>query len=225
MVFSKNMPLGLIPGNTLIVEDNPVFQKKLRRTLASMGSVRTVHLCETGSETQALLKNPKLLLDLALVDLGLPDMSGIDVIRLVRNRFPKVPIMVISVVTDERSVISAIRAGAKGYILKDDSEELIAQAMSHILAGEYPISPSLAHTLFKMAGAPHDMPHELEFNLSPRELETLQFIAKGHTYAEVGSLMGISVNTVQTHIRSIYSKLDVKTQGQAVTKAREAGLM
>jgi two-component system, NarL family, nitrate/nitrite response regulator NarL len=225
MIFTKNAPLGLAPRNTLIVEDHPVFQKKLRRTIQTMGSTGTVHLCETGLETQELLKDSKLLLDLALIDLGLPDMSGIEVIRLVRNRFPKLPIMVVSVVTEERSVIAAIRAGAKGYILKDDSEALIAQAVSHILAGEYPISPSLAFTLFKMAGAPQDAVGDLEFNLSPRELETLQFISKGHTYDEVGRLMGISVNTVQTHIRSIYSKLDVRTQGQAVTKAREAGLL
>jgi DNA-binding NarL/FixJ family response regulator len=225
MIFTEDRSIGTTPRNTLIVEDNLTFQRKLRRAIGNMGPVSTLHACETGQETQALLKDPKLLLDLALVDLGLPDMSGIEVIRLLRNRFPKIPIMVISVVTDERSVVAAIRAGAKGYILKDDSEGLIAQAVSHILAGEYPISPSLAYTLFKMAGAPQDMVGDLEFNLSPRELETLQFISKGHTYSEVGTLMGISLNTVQTHVRSIYSKLNVKTQGQAVTKAREVGLL
>ena len=225
MVFAKNSPLGLAPRSTLIVEDNPVFIKKLRRTIENMGPVNALHICETGQEAQNKLGDPKLLLDLALVDLGLPDMSGIDVIKLVRGRFPKLPVMVISVVTEERSVIAAIRAGAKGYILKDDSETLIAQAVSHILAGNYPISPSLAYTLFKMAGAPQDIVGEMKFNLSRRELETLQFISKGHTYEEAGRLMGISVNTVQTHIRSIYSKLDVHTQGQAVTKAREAGLL
>jgi DNA-binding NarL/FixJ family response regulator len=129
------------------------------------------------------------------------------------------------VVTAERSVLAAIRAGARGYILKGDGEGLIAHAIHQVLMGNYPITTSLAHALFRLAGAPTGQVGSLEFKLSPRELETLQLISKGHTYEEVGRLMGIGLATVQTNIRSLYRKLDAHTQGQAVTKAREAGLL
>jgi two-component system nitrate/nitrite response regulator NarL len=215
----------LLPRRILIVEDNPLFQKQISKAIEHLGIAGTLHLCQSGNEAFSVLERPKLGLDLALIDLGLPDMSGIEVIQRTRRIFPHLPIMVISVVTAERSVLAAIRAGARGYILKGDSEELIAQAIHQVLMGNYPITPSLAHALFRLAGAPTGQVGSLEFKLSPRELETLQLISKGHTYEEVGRLMGIGIATVQTNIRSLYRKLDAHTQGQAVTKAREAGLL
>lgn len=218
-------PTPMLPRRILVVEDNPLFHQQIKRAIDKLGIGGSLHICQTGAEAFELLEQPKLGLDLALIDLGLPDMSGIDVIQRIRRSFPALPIMVISVVTAERSVLAAIRAGARGYILKGDSEALISDAISQVLQGNYPITPSLAHALFKLAGAPVGHVGQLEFKLSPRELETLQLIAKGHTYEEVGRLMGIAVATVQSNIRSLYRKLDAHTQGQAVTKAREAGLL
>lgn len=215
----------LLPRRILIVEDNPLFHQQIQRAIEKLGIGGSLHICQSGGEAFELLEKPKLGLDLALIDLGLPDMSGIDVIHRIRRSFPNLPIMVISVVTAERSVLAAIRAGARGYILKGDSEELVSQAISQVLMGNYPITPSLAHALFKLAGAPSDQVGSISFKLSPRELETLQLISKGHTYEEVGRLMGVAITTVQTNIRNLYRKLDAHTQGQAVTKAREAGLL
>lgn len=215
----------LLPRRILIVEDNPLFHQQIQRAIEKMGIAGTLHICQSGGEAFELLEQPKLGLDLALIDLGLPDMSGIDVIHRIRRTFPNLPIMVISVIAAERSVLASIRAGARGYILKGDSEELIAQAIAQVLMGNYPITPSLAHALFKLAGAPSQQAGAVPFKLSPRELETLQHISRGYTYEEVGRLMGVALTTVQTNIRSLYRKLDAHSQGQAVTKAREAGLL
>lgn len=215
----------LLPRRVLIVEDNPLYHQQIQRAIDQLGVGGAVYVCESGAQVFELLQQPRLGLDLALIDLGLPDMSGIDVIHRLRRSFPSLAVMVISVVSAERSVLAAIRAGARGYILKGDAEELIAQAISQVLMGNYPITPSLAHALFKLAGAPSDQVGSTPFKLSPRELETLQLIARGHTYEEVGRLMGVAITTVQSNIRSLYRKLDAHSQGQAVTKAREAGLL
>ena len=134
--------------------------------------------------------------------------------------------MVISAIRAERVVIEAIRAGARGYILKTDSEAVIADAIADVLQGNYPISPALARALFKLAGAPEQRSEEeAEFRLSPRELETLQHIARGNSYNATAALMGVALSTVQTNIRNLYRKLDVTSQVQAINKARETGLI
>jgi two-component system nitrate/nitrite response regulator NarL len=216
----------MYPRRIMIVEDNPTHSRQIQNAVEKWGVVGTLHLCPTGEDVFKLLETPKFGLDLALIDLGLPDISGIEVIKRLRRAFPELPIMVISSISTERSVLSAIRAGARGYILKDDSEYVIAHAIAQVLMGHYPITPSLAHALFKLAGSPAaaDL-GDLQFKLSPRELETLQFISQGFSYEEVGRKMGIALTTVQSNIRSLYRKLDAHSQGQAVSKARAAGLI
>lgn len=212
------------PCDVLLVEDNPLFQQVIRSAIDSQGLSGHLYKCASGSEALELLDRPQLRLDLALVDLGLPDISGIEVITAVRRRFGEIPIMVISVISAERTVLGAIRAGARGYILKGDSEESIARAIQEVLNGNYPISPALARSLFKLAGAPLEK-STLSFKLSPRELETLQLIARGYSYEEVSKLMGIALSTVQSNVRNLYRKLEVRSQVQAVSKARDAGLI
>lgn len=208
----------------LLVEDNPLFQNQICSAIWRFHPERSIHRCANGTEALALLEAPQVRLDLVLVDLGLPDISGIEVIQAARRRFGDIPIMVISVISAERTVLAAIRAGARGYILKGESEESISNAIQDVLRGNYPISPALARSLFKLAGAPLEKEPDA-FNLSPRELETLQFIAKGNSYEEVATLMGIALSTVQSNIRSLYRKLEVRSQMQAVSKARDAGLI
>ena len=229
--FRMTLPTPATPAarttarRILVVEDNPLFQSQIARAVASVEPASRVLVCDTGSVAIDHLEDPQQRIDLALVDLGLPDIGGIEVIRAVRRRFADVPVMVISVVSAERSVLAAIRAGARGYILKGDSEASIGQAIQDVLHGNYPISPSLARTLFKLAGAPGASGGSDEFRLSPRETETLQLLSRGLSYEEVAGLMGVALSTVQTNIRNLYRKLDAKTQMQAVAKARDAGLI
>lgn len=209
----------------LVVEDDLEFAQQIAKALKGALEPWSVHQCYTAAQALALLQQPKFFLDLALVDLGLPDLNGIEVIRATRNRFANIPIMVMSVISNEQSVLSAIRAGARGYLLKDESSSSIAAAIEEVMSGNYPISPALARCLFRLAGAPGSLIADGAMSLTPKELETLRHLAKGHSYREVASLMGVSLSTIQSHVRSLYSKLEVHTQVQAITKAMQRGLL
>jgi DNA-binding NarL/FixJ family response regulator len=211
--------------HALIVEDDSAFERLLHRSIAALAGNWFSHACQTGPEAIELL-NTATQLDLALVDLGLPYVSGIEVIQAAHARFPELPIIVVSVISSESSVLAAIQAGASGYVLKDDNELSIAHAISQILNGVYPISSSLAKYLFRLASPsanPANMP--LLGALSPKEQEVLQHLSSGYSYAETAKLMGVALSTVQHHIRNLYRKLDVRSQTQAISKARATGLL
>ena len=218
--------LPVLAKSILLVEDSPLYQKQITDAIIEACPGGLVTVCSTGAEALEMLgKKSTPCFDLVLVDLGLPDISGIAVIRAARQRFSKVPIMVISTISTESSLIESIRAGARGYILKRDAGIAMSNAIQSVLQGNYPISPSLAHSLFKMAGAPGDAKVTDSFKLSRRETETLLHISRGQSYAEVAKLMGIGLSSVQSNIRILYRKLEVNTQMQAVVKARHAGLI
>ncbi|MFO1414275.1 MAG: response regulator transcription factor [Burkholderiales bacterium] len=224
MTQDRDLPPS--PRSILVVEDNPQFVREIQRAIAATGDPgATTTTCATGSDALAFVGRADCAIDLALIDLGLPDMSGIEVIRAIHRRFPDVPIMVISVASSEESVLDAIRAGARGYLLKGDPGAEMATAIDEVLRGNYPISPSLARALFRLAGAPAAAPDAPAFELTQRELETLQLIARGHSYKEVAREMNVALSTVQSNIRNLYRKLEVHSHGQAVTKARDAGLL
>ena len=127
-----------IPRRILVVEDNPLFEQVIGQVIESLGIDGKTYFCQTGSQALSLCDDNKVGLDLALVDLGLPDISGIEVIQGLRRRYPSLPIMVISVISTERSVLAAVRAGARGYILKGDSKAAITQAIQELMLGNYP---------------------------------------------------------------------------------------
>jgi DNA-binding NarL/FixJ family response regulator len=221
---SQNFPV-LQPRSILVVEDNPLFREQMQQSIRQLGIQADLLICSTGAQALDLLDSPRTQVDLAFVDVGLPDISGLEVIHGMRRRFPEAPVLVISVISAERTLLAAIRAGARGYLLKGGSQASLTSAIDDILHGHHPISPSLARTLFKLAGAPMPKAQGNEFSLSPRELETLQLIARGHSYEEVGSLMGVALSTVQSNIRNLYRKLGAHSQVQAVSRAREAGII
>lgn len=210
--------------NVLLVDNSPNHRQFIKSTTQDLGL--KCQLMEFATATEALdwLGQPQSRLDLALMDISLPDMEGVALIRAVRARFQAIPIMVITQMAHEHAVVSAIRAGANGYVLKTDSAQSIGANIQEVLMGHHPISPSLAGTLFRLAGYPDAAPRN-PFNLSPRELQTLQWIAQGHTYGDTARQMGVTLSTIQTHIRHLYRKLGVRTQVQAVNKAREAGML
>ena len=121
--------------------------------------------------------------------------------------------------------MTAIRAGAHGYLLKDESELSLANSIELVMQGQYPISPSFARYLFRLAGAPVAKTTSSNLMVSPRELELLQFISQGSTYSHCADLMNISLSTVQSHIRNMYRKLEVTNNRQAISKAQAVGLM
>ncbi len=212
----------------LVVEDNPTFAAQITQAIERLSLQWNITLVSEGRKAIDVLSGRNAAFDLALVDIGLPDVSGIDVIRACAVQSPEMPVVVISVVASEPVVLSAIEAGAKGYILKGDSIEAITQGISQILDGIYPLSPSLARFLFKKLGsevAKEKSNADNEFKLTPRELETLRHLANGLSYQEVATQMGVALSTTQWNVRNLYRKLNVRSQVKAILKARDQELI
>lgn len=209
----------------LLVEDDPIFQRVLAEAVAGLKRPWLTQVFRRGDDAIAFCQAGGSCPDLALVDLGLPDRSGVEVIRVLAHRCPATPIMVVSMFADEARVLEAIRAGAMGYLLKDDPSLLITQAIEQLLAGIYPLSPLLANYLFKLAGRERISNDPTAPRLTGRERELLDYIAEGNTYAECAAAMVISLASVQTHVRNLYRKLGAHSQLQAVKLAKDQGLL
>jgi DNA-binding NarL/FixJ family response regulator len=220
----------------LVVEDDSraraFFEASVQRSasLFWLGSAGTVQ------EALAWLAQTATIPDVLLVDLGMPDGSGLHVIREAVARFPGCEPLVISVFGDEENVLSSIEAGAVGYIHKDAAPEDIAQTIVEMKAGASPISPMIARRVLakyrslQLAGTPAAAPQAAADSAAPsllsaREHEVLTLIARGFSYAEIARLKGLSVHTVQTHIKNLYGKLAVHSKSEAVFEATRLGLL
>jgi DNA-binding NarL/FixJ family response regulator len=208
----------------LLVEDDPPTLWRLQDALVKAGF--DVAAAATLGEARASLSGrvPHVL----LTDLQLPDGHGVELIREVRQRHPDTEIMVISALGDEETVISAITVGATGYILKDAFPSDIAATVRDLVAGHSPISASIARFIVRRTQASVEPPRGPEIDtakLTPREIDILWGIAKGFSYAEIATHLGMSRQTVPGHIKSIYRKLEVHTRGEAVFEAVQQGLI
>lgn len=159
--------------------------------------------------------------DLALVDLGLPDGNGVDFISELNRRSPKTICVVASIFDDDQHIFPALRAGAQGYLLKDQGQEAITELLQGIIAGRPPLSPAVARKLLSHFRVAPELAHP---TLTDRETEVLRLIARGLTTAEVAQNLNISVNTVPSHIKEIYRKLNVSSRAEAALTARNLGL-
>ncbi len=210
------------------------------RLAASVGTV---------ADAKAWLNGHAIEVDVLLTDLGLPDGSGLEVIRHATRLNPACEPLVISMFGDEDNVLASIEAGALGYIHKDSTPDDIAQTILDMRAGASPISPMIARRVLskyrfeyqqqKMAKAlmeqasmaiktEADSEAEVPAQrglLSPREQDVLALIARGFSYAEIARLQGLSVHTVQTHIKGLYGKLSVHSKSEAVFEATRMGLL
>ncbi len=208
----------------LLVEDDDLTRAQLASAISGADGLNLVADVGTAADAKAILR--ERLLDLVLTDIGLPDGSGLDVIRacnMASRSQPKV--MVISVFGDEKSVLAAIAAGAGGYLLKDLDSLQIAQSIRQLLDGQAPISPAIAVHLLKRF-RPIDAPAEpLVEQLTDREVDVLKLIARGLTYKEVAARLGLTYNTVASYVKDVYRKLAVNSRGRAVVEAQRRGLI
>ncbi|WP_293777640.1 response regulator transcription factor [uncultured Oxalicibacterium sp.] len=218
------------PVKVLLVEDDAVTRRVLSLAIENEKSLRLQ--ASLDSRQAALSWLEQQTVDILVVDLGLPDGSGIDVIRFCTDRNPSAHIMVITTSSDEDNVIASIEAGASGYILKDAGRLDIVQSIRELLKGGSPISPTIARKLLaKMRGsrpegdATIEGESEPEVSLTKRESTILELIARGDSYSEVARQLSLSVGTVQTHIKNIYDKLSVHSRGEAVYEANRRGLL
>lgn len=212
-----------------LVEDDISFQDSF---VAAIEAAEDLSLAGTAhSVAQALALLGGAPADVLVVDLGLPDGSGIDVIRAAHLAWPDCGIMVSTTFADDRHVIRSIEAGAAGYLLKDSSAQTMAQEIRCLHSGGSPISPRIARRILLRFRPTEPQPPEpqppepLATPLSPREREALELITKGFSYDEIAELMGVSRNTVMTFVRRIYQKLEVKSKAEAIFEARSHGIL
>lgn len=219
------------PLKVALVEDDAAFQQAFRTALAAAPDLTMVGVAATAAEARAMLDQPPC--DVLVVDLGLPDGSGVDIIGEAHGRWPGCAIMVATTFADERHVIASIEAGASGYLLKDSPLPAIAEDIRVLHGGGSPISPRIARQVlmrFRPDEKPADESAEAAEtsgipSLSEREKETLQLITRGFSFEEIAELMGVSRNTVLTFVRRIYAKLEVRSKTEAVFEARAYGLL
>ncbi|MGV2293436.1 response regulator transcription factor [Trinickia sp. YCB016] len=206
-----------------IVEDDAHLADALSQAVHGAPDMQLTGVAGTRAEALALLEGPPS--DVLLVDLGLPDGSGIDVIHAAARQWTDCNIMVSTSFTDERHVMRSIEAGAAGYLLKDSSPARIVDEIRSVANGGSPISPIIARQILarlqqgsKSEAAPAPL-------LSAREKEVLSLITKGFKAQEIATLMHLSPFTVRTFVRRIYSKLKVTSKAEAIYEARTLGLL
>jgi len=209
-----------------MVEDDRDTRARLAASIRAQGSLRLVAEYATGAEALAGLDSSAP--DVLLVDLGLPDISGLEVVRFVAGRHPECDILIISIFGDEANVLAALEAGARGYLLKGSLQHDIAFDIQDIRNGGSPLSPVIARQVLKRLRAPSPAKKaeaEDETTLTAREGEILNAISRGFSYAETAEMLGISVGTVHTFLKRIYRKLAVHSKTEAVFEANRLGLI
>jgi DNA-binding NarL/FixJ family response regulator len=164
------------------------------------------------------------MVDVILTDIGLPGMGGVEGTRVLRERYPNVPVLALTVYDDDDNVFNAICAGASGYLLKNTPPARLLESLREVADGGAPMSPEVARRvlgLFRQFRPPERHP----VNLTPQELTLLKLMVEGHHYKTAAHEMGISINTVSFHLRHIYEKLQVHSKTEAVAKALREGLI
>ncbi len=209
----------------LLVEDDDATRGRLARAVEASPSLHLVGVAGSCREARRQLASESP--DVLLVDLGLPDGSGVDLIREAKRRRATLEAMVVTVFGDEKHVVAAIEAGATGYILKDASNENIGESICELVRGGSPISPAIARHLLRRFREPPPMARTGEElpSLTEREQEVLRLLVKGFTFQEIGRLLGISAHTVTSHVKHIYEKLEVRSRAEAVYEALQRGIL
>jgi len=212
---------------TLVVEDEPSTNAVLTQILLAQDNI--AHIASVASINEATPYLQQSLPDILLVDLGLPDGSGIELIRLAKANRADIEILVITTHGDEQNVMMAFQAGATGYLLKDQSMDDIEQHIQHIIQGESPISPTVArYVLQSLNHHKTDVFQGANSTTSPltdREVTVLDLLAKGCSRVETAQVLGLSKHTITTHIKNIYKKLSVNSRTEAVFEAYQLGLI
>lgn len=203
-----------------IVEDNTMLRENLVVLIGGEPDIEVC--CHFGTAEEALPVVIKQKPDILLVDLGLPGMSGIELIKEIKAAHPDLEIMVYTAFDARNTVFSAIKAGASGYILKGATPRELIESIHNLAAGGAPMSPRIARAVI---GEFQGVGYDDQYLLSPREKEIIQGLEKGLTYNELGKQLSISPHTIHSHIKNIYEKLHAKSRKEALSTARRKGII
>ena len=240
------MSTKAMPGEkikVLVVEDQPQILKQQLKILQEASDLEVVGTALSGEAALDYLaaneKNEKKTPDVILEDLGLPRMSGIEVTREVKKRWPQIEVLIFTIFDEEEKVIDAVKAGASGYLLKGATAEKILEAIREVRSGGTIIQPNLARRLLQHFKVPETADAAVEEKplppgnraepatrpLTEREIEILRLIAKGLSNNEAARVLSLSRATVRTHLEHIYEKLEVTNRVEAVTEGLRKGLI
>lgn len=204
----------------LLADDHPVFRNGLAAALAK--DVAVVAVVATGDE--AVSQSASLLPDVVLMDLRMPAINGIEATRQIVAANPRIAILVLTMFDDDDSVFAAMRAGARGYLLKESDEEEILRAIQTVHAGGAVFGAAVARRMVGFFSVARDGLVSAFPNLTVREREILELIARGRANAEIAKHLSLSEKTVRNNISNIFAKLQVADRSQAIVRAREAGV-
>jgi DNA-binding NarL/FixJ family response regulator len=207
----------------VLADDHPVFRHGLRALLDEAPDIDVVGEAASGEAGAELVES--LRPDLVLMDIKMPGLNGIDATRRIHSGSPDVRVLILTMFEDDNSVFAAMRAGARGYILKDADKEDLLRAVRSVGRGEAIFSPAIAtRVLDYFASGPSTVSRDAFPMLTERERDLLRLLARGLSNAQIATELGLSVKTVSNYVSSVLSKLQVADRAQAIVRARDAGL-
>lgn len=209
----------------MLVDDHTILRQGIKRILESDSGVTVI--AEAGSGLQAVEEIGKWLPDVVVMDIGMKDLNGIDATAQIQKRSPRTAVLILSMFSDERYVFRAVRAGARGYLLKDTVEEDLVKAIYSVHTGQSFFSPAISRILLEgysreLHGQKVEDRYEL---LTERERQVFQMLAEGKTNKEVAAMLNLSLHTVETHRLRLMEKLDVHSAAELVLSAVRRGLV
>ncbi len=211
------------PIKVLIADDHPMFREGVRSMLRREASVTLVGEATTGSAAIALAA--ELQPDVILMDVHMPEVNGIDATRRILHQHPHIRVLVLTMFEDDDSVFAALRAGARGYLLKGADKAEIVRAISGVASGEAIFGPAIAQRLIAFFSAPQTpAPPPVLPELTDREREILVLMTHGLSNQAIADRLVVSLKTVRNNVSNIFSKLEVVNRAQAILRARDAGL-
>jgi DNA-binding NarL/FixJ family response regulator len=211
------------PIRLFIADDHALFREGLRALLSATADIICVGEAATGDE--ALRQIDESRPDVVLMDINMPGINGIEATRRILRASPELGIIVVTMLEDDASIFAAMRAGARGYVLKGANHHELLQAIRAVAEGQVLFGPAVATriTQFFARALPNGAEEPLA-ELSQREREILDLIARHYTNPEIAQQLGISEKTIRNHVSNIFNKLQVATRAQAIERARQAGL-
>ena len=205
---------------TLIYEDNDLLRESIIGMVGLNKELKLVGSFDNASRIQEQMEDT--LPNLILMDIEMPGITGIEATKIARRILPEVAIIILTVFDDSENVLNAIKAGASGYLLKKHISGKLFDAIDEVMRGGAPLSPAVARLVLQSMHKPAD---DNPYKLTQREKEILLSLSQGNSYKMIAAHFSISIDTVRTHIKKIYEKLQVHSQTEAVSKAINEGLV
>ena len=207
----------------LVADDHTFYREGVRAMLETMSAAEVVGEATTGDE--AVAQAGALQPDVVLMDIQMPGLNGIDATRRILHTSPHIGVLIVTMFDDDDSVFAALRAGARGYLLKDARLDDLIRAVTAVNRGEAIFSPAIARRMIQFFAQQAPVPPHVFPELTDREREVLTLIAQGLSNEAIATRLVLSLKTVRNHVSNILSKLQVNDRAQAIVRARDAGLM